>query len=161
MYTFKPIRNTKHGAHTSWFDDLLTQYFNYIIVGGGTAGNVLANRLTEDPNVSVLVLEAGLSTSDVLLSEVPFFGPRLVPGTPWDWNFTTTEQPGFKGRSVLLPRGFGLGGSSAVTWFTCVVPLKITTVMPGLVMTMHGDGMIYSRTFERMNASWLQPITTT
>ncbi|KAK0205619.1 aryl-alcohol oxidase precursor [Desarmillaria ectypa] len=102
------------GAIYERFDDVPTQDFNYIIVGGGTAGNVLTNRLTEDSNVSVLVLEAGLSTSDVLLSEVPFFGPRLVPGTPWDWNFTTTEQPGFKGRSVLLPRGFGLGGSSAV-----------------------------------------------
>ncbi|PBK85299.1 aryl-alcohol oxidase precursor [Armillaria gallica] len=102
------------GAIYERFDDLPTQDFNYIIVGGGTAGNVLANRLTEDSFVSVLLLEAGASTTDVLLSEVPFFCSRVVPGTPLDWNFTTTEQPGLKGRSVQLPRGFGLGGSSAV-----------------------------------------------
>ncbi|KAK0459380.1 alcohol oxidase [Desarmillaria tabescens] len=77
-------------------------------------GNVLANRLTENDHVSVLVLEAGGSTADVLLSEVPFFCTSITPRTPWDWNFTTTEQPGLNGRSVLFPRGFGLGGSSAV-----------------------------------------------
>ncbi|KAG7445363.1 pyranose dehydrogenase [Guyanagaster necrorhizus] len=95
-------------------EDLPTLNFDYIIVGGGTAGNVIANRLTEDPDVSALVLEAGESTADVLLSQVPFFFPRIVPGTVWDWNFTTTEQPGLNGLSVPLPRGFGLGGCSAV-----------------------------------------------
>ncbi|SJL13170.1 uncharacterized protein ARMOST_16609 [Armillaria ostoyae] len=104
------------GAIYEKFADLPTQDFNYIIVGGGTAGNVLANRLTEDPYVSVLLLEAGVSTTDVLLSEVPFFCSRVVPGTPLDWNFTTTEQPGLKGRSIQLPRGVGLGGSSAVIY---------------------------------------------
>ncbi|SJL09360.1 uncharacterized protein ARMOST_12738 [Armillaria ostoyae] len=82
----------------------------------GTAGNVIANRLTEDPDISVLVLEAGGSTANVLLSQVPFFCPQITPGTPWDWNFTTTEQPGLNGRSVPLPRGYGLGGSSAVNY---------------------------------------------
>ncbi len=51
----------------------------------------------------------------MLLSQVPFFCPQMTPGTPWDWNFTTTEQPGLNGRSVPLPRGYGLGGSSAVS----------------------------------------------
>ncbi|KAK0217032.1 aryl-alcohol-oxidase from pleurotus Eryingii [Armillaria fumosa] len=83
---------------------------------GGTAGNVVANRLTEDPNISVLVLEAGGSTANVLLSQVPFFCPQITPGTPWDWNFTTTEQPGLNGQSIPLPRGYGLGGSSAVNY---------------------------------------------
>ncbi|KAK0460466.1 glucose-methanol-choline oxidoreductase [Desarmillaria tabescens] len=137
MYTFKRVRNTKQRAQTPMdpllillaafscssalgaiherFEDLPIQGFNYIIVGGGTAGNVLANRLTEDPHVSFLVLGAGTSTVDVILSEVPFFCSDVVPGTPWDWNFTTTEQPGLKGRSIRLPRGFGLRGSSAVT----------------------------------------------
>ncbi|KAK0224226.1 aryl-alcohol oxidase precursor [Armillaria fumosa] len=102
------------GAIYESLEELPTLNFDFIIVGGGTAGNVIANRLTEDPELSVLVLEAGGSTADVLLSQVPFFWPRLVPGTVWDWNFTTTEQPGLNGRSVPLPRGFGLGGSSAV-----------------------------------------------
>ncbi|KAK0479254.1 aryl-alcohol oxidase precursor [Armillaria novae-zelandiae] len=102
------------GAIYECLQELPTRDFDFIIVGGGTAGNVIANRLTEDPGLSVLVLEAGASTADVLLSQVPFFWPRLVPGTVWDWNFSTTEQPGLNGRSVPLPRGFGLGGSSAV-----------------------------------------------
>ncbi|KAK0460517.1 aryl-alcohol oxidase precursor [Desarmillaria tabescens] len=104
------------GAIYQRFEDLPTQNFDFIIIGGGTAGNVLANRLTEDDHVSVLVLEAGGSTADVLLSEVPFFCLDITPGTPWDWNFTTTEQPGLNGRSVPYPRGFGLGGSSAVNY---------------------------------------------
>ncbi|PBK63513.1 alcohol oxidase [Armillaria solidipes] len=95
------------------YDSLPKKDFHYIIVGGGTAGNVLANRLTEDLNTSVLVLEAGKSTTDVLLSQVPFFSSR-VGGTSLDWNFTTTKQAGLNQRSIAYPRGFGLGGSSAI-----------------------------------------------
>ncbi|KAG7450008.1 aryl-alcohol oxidase precursor [Guyanagaster necrorhizus] len=98
--------------------DLPILDFDYIIVGGGTAGNVLANRLTEQENTSVLVLEAGQSTADVLVSQVPFFCPQATPNTPLDWNFTTTPQPGFNGRAIPYPRGFGLGGSSAVNYMT-------------------------------------------
>ncbi|PBK74036.1 aryl-alcohol-oxidase from pleurotus Eryingii [Armillaria solidipes] len=98
--------------------DLPTLDFDYIIVGGGTAGNVLANRLTEDSDISVLVLEAGNSTADVLLSQVPFFCTLATPNTPLDWNFTTIPQPGLNGRAIPIPRGFGLGGSSAVNYMT-------------------------------------------
>ncbi|KAK0459149.1 aryl-alcohol-oxidase from pleurotus Eryingii [Desarmillaria tabescens] len=91
--------------------DLPTLDFDYIIVGGGTAGNVLANRLTEESNTSVLVLEAGNSC-------VPFFCTLATPNTPLDWNFTTVPQPGLNGRAIPLPRGFGLGGSSAVNYMT-------------------------------------------
>ncbi|KAK0462726.1 aryl-alcohol oxidase precursor, partial [Armillaria novae-zelandiae] len=104
------------GAIYERFEDLPTSNFDFIIVGGGTAGNVLANRLTENSQVSVLVLEAGGSTADVLLSEVPFYCISATPGTSLDWNFTTTEQPGLNGRSISFPRGFGLGGSSTVNY---------------------------------------------
>ncbi|KAK0205613.1 hypothetical protein DFS33DRAFT_1259271, partial [Desarmillaria ectypa] len=77
-----------------------------------TAGNVLANRLTEDPDISVMVFEAGESTEDVLLSQVPFLCPQITLDTPWDRNYTTTKQPGLNGRSISFPRGYGLGGSS-------------------------------------------------
>ncbi|KAK0437902.1 aryl alcohol oxidase, partial [Desarmillaria tabescens] len=90
--------------------------FDYVIVGGGTAGNVLANRLTEQEDTSVLVLEAGQSTADVLISQIPFLCPQATPNTVLDWNFTTTPQPGFNGRAIPYPRGFGLGGSSAVNY---------------------------------------------
>ncbi|SJL14174.1 uncharacterized protein ARMOST_17629 [Armillaria ostoyae] len=98
--------------------DVPTQDFDYIIVGGGTAGNVLANRLTEQQTTSVLVLEAGQSTADVLVSQVPFFCTSATPNTLLDWNFTTTPQSGFNGRSIPYGRGFGLGGSSAVNYMT-------------------------------------------
>ncbi|KAK0447278.1 aryl-alcohol oxidase precursor [Armillaria borealis] len=104
------------GAIYETLEGLPTLDFDFIIIGGGTAGNVLANRLTEDPDISVLVLEAGGSTEDVLLSQVPFFCPQVTPNTPLDWNFTTTEQPGLNGRSISYPRGYGLGGSSAVNY---------------------------------------------
>ncbi|KAJ6489556.1 alcohol oxidase [Mycena vitilis] len=90
--------------------------FDFIIVGGGTAGNVVANRLSENPNHTVLVLEAGGSHTNVLNIIVPGFAPRATPDTPQDWNYTTTPQTGLKGRSMVYPRGFVLGGSSSVNY---------------------------------------------
>ncbi|KAJ7433461.1 alcohol oxidase [Mycena galericulata] len=90
--------------------------FDFIVVGGGTAGNVIANRLTENPDYSVLVLEAGGSNADILEIEVPFVSPYATPDTPQDWNYTTTPQVGLNGRPIPYPRGFVLGGSSSVNY---------------------------------------------
>ncbi|KAJ7217681.1 alcohol oxidase, partial [Mycena pura] len=94
----------------------LNMQFDFIVVGGGTAGNVVANRLSENPEHSVLVLEAGGSNSGVLDIIVPFFCLSATPNTPQDWNYTTTPQAGLNGRSVPFPRGFVLGGSSSVNY---------------------------------------------
>ncbi|KAJ7726264.1 hypothetical protein DFH07DRAFT_931148 [Mycena maculata] len=74
-------------------------------MGGGTAGNVVANRLTENANFSVLVLEASsLSDVGVLPDIVPFLVTIVASGTPYDWNYSTTAQSGLNGRSLSYPR---------------------------------------------------------
>ncbi|KAF5392193.1 hypothetical protein D9757_001525 [Collybiopsis confluens] len=94
------------------FTDLPSKHYDFVIVGGGTAGNVLANRLTENPEHSVLVLEAGGTNIDAFQLDVPFFAGLIK--FQYDWNFTTTVQAGLNNHSIFMLRGFVLGGSSSV-----------------------------------------------
>ncbi|KAJ7243025.1 hypothetical protein C8J57DRAFT_66332 [Mycena rebaudengoi] len=89
--------------------------YDFVIVGGGTAGNVVANRLTENPKFSVLVLEAGVSNEGVIISTAPFLLGSLVFRGPniYEWNYTTTPQAGLNGRVVQCPRACMLGGCTA------------------------------------------------
>ncbi|PPQ66925.1 hypothetical protein CVT26_010014 [Gymnopilus dilepis] len=104
------------GVTLTSLTQLTSSTFDYIIVGAGTAGLVVANRLTEDPSVSVLVLEAGVSDQGVLAAIAPFLGPTLTPNTPFDWNYSVTPQAALNGRSFAFPRGRMLGGSSSVNY---------------------------------------------
>ncbi|KAI0757745.1 alcohol oxidase [Daedaleopsis nitida] len=89
--------------------------YDYIIVGGGTAGSVLANRLTEDSNTKVLLIEAGSSEYNATNIQVPWFAPALTSST-FDWNYTTTPQKALDNRSVGYARGKVLGGSSSINY---------------------------------------------
>jgi choline dehydrogenase len=87
--------------------------FDFIIAGGGTAGLALAARLSEDENISVLVLEAGSRPDTVASYQTP--GADLqVLGSPIDWAFGTLPQPGLNGRQLIYNQGRCLGGSSAI-----------------------------------------------
>ncbi|KAJ7813721.1 aryl alcohol oxidase, partial [Mycena olivaceomarginata] len=94
--------------------DLPSLEYDFVIVGGGTVRNVVANRLTENPNFSVLVLEAGVSNEGVLDSTVPYFVENLLaaPGI-YGWNYTTTPQIGLNNRVLPYQRAHILGGCSA------------------------------------------------
>ncbi|HSN20878.1 MAG TPA: GMC family oxidoreductase N-terminal domain-containing protein, partial [Usitatibacter sp.] len=87
--------------------------FDYVVVGGGSAGCVLANRLTKDGRSSVLLLEAG-GKDDWLWVNVPV-GYLFSIGNPrTDWCFRTDSEPGLNGRTLLYARGKGLGGCSSI-----------------------------------------------
>ncbi|MCC0039631.1 MAG: GMC family oxidoreductase N-terminal domain-containing protein [Brucellaceae bacterium] len=89
--------------------------FDYVIVGGGSAGCVLAARLSEDPSVSVCLLEAGREGRDLMI-RLPVGTVTMLAGRPPynNWAYHTTPQPGLGGRRGYQPRGKALGGSSAI-----------------------------------------------
>ncbi|KAF9468825.1 hypothetical protein BDZ94DRAFT_544141 [Collybia nuda] len=110
-----PIVSIEHVSNKS---------FDYIIIGGGTAGLVLAARLTEDPNASVLVLEAGQPNfEDPAILRPGQYGSHF--GQPdYDWAMKTVPQQHSNGTEIPWPRGRGLGGSSAINFMAWTIPPK-------------------------------------
>ncbi|WP_345536636.1 GMC family oxidoreductase [Phytohabitans rumicis] len=86
--------------------------YDYVIVGAGTAGCVLAARLTEDPDVTVCLIEAG-PTDDTDSIRIPAAGGKLCR-SQYDWDYDSHDEPTLNGRRLYLPRGHVLGGTSAM-----------------------------------------------
>ena len=86
--------------------------YDYVIVGAGSAGCVLANRLSEDPSVRVLLLEAG-PPDDADEIHIPA-ALNLLFQTTYDWDYRTEPQDRAGGRAIYWPRGRVLGGSSSL-----------------------------------------------
>ena len=86
--------------------------YDYIVIGSGSAGGVVATRLTEDPHISVLLLEAGPADDDEMI-HMPI-GFSALFKTKWDWNYETTPQKHLAGRRAYWPRMKALGGCSSM-----------------------------------------------
>jgi choline dehydrogenase len=87
--------------------------YDYIIIGAGTAGCVLANRLAQDKGVSVLLLEAGRK-DDYIWIHIPVGYLYCINNPRTDWLFRTESDPGLNGRALIYPRGKVLGGCSSI-----------------------------------------------
>ena len=114
-----------------------TPTYDYIIVGAGSAGCVLANRLTESGKHSVLLLEAGPRDRNIWI-HVPLGYGKLFKATSVNWMYQTEPEPHLNGRSVFQPRGKVLGGSSSIN---------------GLLY-VRGQHEDYDRWRQRGNAGW-------
>ncbi|KAL9109495.1 MAG: hypothetical protein Q9227_005830 [Pyrenula ochraceoflavens] len=100
---------------------LATEY-EIIIVGGGTAGCVIASRLSEDHNVSILLLEAGEDRNKDERVYTPGLRDQILHNPEFDWQYISVAQPGINGRVMKHPRGKMLGGSSAINSFALIYP---------------------------------------
>jgi choline dehydrogenase len=92
--------------------DNLTSQYDFIVCGSGSSGSVVARRLAENPNVSVLLLEAGGSDEAPMVTEPARWLENL--GTERDWKFVGQPNPHLKGRSMPLSMGKVLGGGSSI-----------------------------------------------
>jgi choline dehydrogenase len=111
--------------------------YDYVIVGAGSAGCVLANRLSADGRNSVLLLEAGPKDSNLWI-HVPLGYGKLFKDKTVNWMYQTEPEPGLDGRTVFQPRGKVLGGSSSIN---------------GLLY-VRGQHQDYDRWRQRGNAGW-------
>lgn len=113
------VNGHSHSALCS-VDEFVAEDFDYVIVGGGTAGLCVAARLTENPDVRVGVLEAGADRMDDPQVYTPSLYPTLIGREKYDWCFQSVEQPTAANKKYSMPRGKLLGGSSGINYLMYV-----------------------------------------
>lgn len=102
-------------------DKFLLQDFDFLVAGGGTAGLVLANRLSESPGFTIGVIEAGPNRLDDPMVDTPAMATQMTGNKDYDWHFVTVPQ-GPSGVRSHIPRGKMLGGSSGINWMVYTRP---------------------------------------
>ncbi|OAL26936.1 hypothetical protein AYO22_03880 [Fonsecaea multimorphosa] len=105
----------EHNALCS-VESFVTQTYDYLVVGGGTAGLVVAARLTENPDVTVGVVEAGGNKMDDELVSTPSAYPAMIGHKEYDWCWESVVQEGAGNKPYAMPRGKLLGGSSGINY---------------------------------------------
>lgn len=101
--------------------EFTSQKYDFVVIGGGTAGLCVAARLTEDPNVTVGVLEAGENRMNDPAVSTPGLYPTMIGRPNYDWCMESIEQPEAGGKKYSMPRGKLLGGSSAINYLMYVM----------------------------------------
>ncbi|KAI1199216.1 hypothetical protein F5X97DRAFT_297110 [Nemania serpens] len=162
-----PVFKAENGSH-----------YDFVIVGGGTAGNVVAGRLAENPNVSVLILEAGVANPEQIEQITTPSSAMSLRGSEYDWAYKTTivKRDDYERIEKPNTRGKVLGGSSALNYFTWVPGCKPTfdywaefggkewtwdPLVPYLrkSATYHDDGDLYSKSLHKIGAGGPLPIS--
>ena len=100
------------------------QTYDYIVVGAGSAGAAVANRLSADPRNKVLLLEAGRASHP--WSFIPIGMARLITNPAANWLYSSEPEAGTSGRRLPVPRGKLLGGSSSILPSLCLIPRAIS-----------------------------------
>jgi len=112
--------NEPTGSALCSVEEFLEQRYDYLIVGGGTAGLCVAARLSEEPEVKVGVIEAGANRMDDANISTPSLYPTMIGRENYDWCYQSIPQPEAGGKKMSQPRGRVLGGSSAINYLMSV-----------------------------------------